>query len=43
MADAADSVVFALRARRSTTRDLRRATDQLGARRVAGTVLLQDS
>jgi len=43
MADAADSVVFALRSRRTTTRDLRRAIDQLGGRKVAGTVLLQDS
>src|SRR3954466_9295258 len=43
MADAADSVVFALRSRRSTTRDLRRAIDQLGGHKVAGTVLLQDS
>ena len=42
MADAADSVVFALRARRSTTRDLRRAIDQLGGKRVTGTVLLQN-
>jgi Mrp family chromosome partitioning ATPase len=42
MADAADSVVFALRARRSTTRDLRRAIDQLGGNKVTGTVLLQD-
>lgn len=42
MADAADSVVFALRARRSTTRDLRRAADQLGTGKVTGTVLLQD-
>jgi Mrp family chromosome partitioning ATPase len=42
MADAADSVVFALRSRRSTTRDLRRAIDQLGGKKVAGTVLLQD-
>ena len=41
MADAADSVVFALRARRSTTRDLRKAIDQLGAKRVTGTVLLE--
>src|SRR4030095_9429142 len=31
MADAADAVVFALRARRSTTRDLRRAMEQLGS------------
>jgi Mrp family chromosome partitioning ATPase len=43
MADASDSVVFALRSRRSTTRDLRRALDQLGGQKVAGTVLLQDS
>ncbi len=43
MADAADSVVFALRARRSTTRDLRRALDQLGDNKVTGTVLLQES
>ena len=40
MADAADAVVFALRARRSTTRDLRRAVDQLGAQKLAGTVLV---
>ena len=31
------------RSRRTTTRDLRRAIDQLGGRKVAGTVLLQDS
>ncbi|HEX7836112.1 MAG TPA: CpsD/CapB family tyrosine-protein kinase [Kofleriaceae bacterium] len=42
MADAADSVLFALWARRSTTRDLRRAIEQLGSTKVAGTVLLQD-
>lgn len=42
MADAADAVVLALRARRSTTRDLRRAIDQIGAAKVAGTVLVQD-
>jgi len=41
MADAADAVVLALRARRSTTRDLRKAIDQLGATKVAGTVLVQ--
>jgi virulence-associated protein VapD len=35
-------VVFALRSRRSTTRDLRRALDQLGGKKIAGTVLLQD-
>lgn len=39
MADAADSVVFALRARRSTTRDLRRAIEQLGDKKIAGTIL----
>jgi Mrp family chromosome partitioning ATPase len=43
MADASDSVVFALRARRSTIRDLRRAVDQLGGHKIAGTVLLQDA
>lgn len=41
MADAADAVVLALRARHSTTRDLRRAIDQIGASKVAGTVLVQ--
>jgi Mrp family chromosome partitioning ATPase len=43
MTDAADSVVLALRARRSNTRDLRRAIEQLGTSKVAGTVLLQES
>ncbi len=42
MADAADTVVLALRARQSTTRDLRRAIEQIGANKVAGTVLVQD-
>jgi Mrp family chromosome partitioning ATPase len=42
MADAADAVVFALRARRSTVRDLRFAIDQLGGTSIAGTVLLHD-
>jgi Mrp family chromosome partitioning ATPase len=42
MTDAADSVVFALRARRSNTRDLRRALEQLGTEKFVGTVLLQD-
>jgi Mrp family chromosome partitioning ATPase len=42
MADAADAVVFALRARCSTARDLRRAIDQLGKKNIAGTVLVQD-
>jgi Mrp family chromosome partitioning ATPase len=43
MTDAADSVIFALRSRRSTTRDLRRALEQLGTAKFSGTVLLQDS
>lgn len=42
MTDAADSVVFALSARRSNVRDLRRAIDQLGSSKIAGTVLLHD-
>jgi len=41
MSDAADAVVLALRARRSTARDLKRAVEQLGANKVAGTVLVQ--
>jgi Mrp family chromosome partitioning ATPase len=41
MADAADTCVFALRAQVSTTRDLRRAIEQLGAAKVAGTVLVE--
>ena len=41
MADAADGVVLAVRARVSTTRDLRKCVDQLGANRVLGTVLVQ--
>ena len=40
MADAADAVVLAVRARRSTTRDLRKAVDQIGAGKIAGTVLV---
>jgi Mrp family chromosome partitioning ATPase len=43
MGDAADSVVFAMRARKSTMRDLRRAIDQLGGRKIAGTILLQEA
>ncbi|HET9623011.1 MAG TPA: hypothetical protein VFP84_16680, partial [Kofleriaceae bacterium] len=43
MADAADSVVFAQRARKSTMRDLRRALDQLGGRKVVGTILLEEA
>ena len=42
MADAADAVVFALRSRRSTIRDLRFAIDQLGGTNITGTVLLHD-
>jgi Mrp family chromosome partitioning ATPase len=41
MADAADAVVLALRAKHSTTRDLRKAIDQIGNGRIAGTVLVQ--
>ena len=41
MADAADTCIFALRAQVSTTRDLRRAIEQLGASKVAGTVLVE--
>lgn len=41
MADAADAVILALRARVTNTRDLRRAIDQIGAPKVAGTVLVQ--
>lgn len=42
MTDAADSVIFALHARRSTTRDLRRALEQLGTTKFGGTVLLEE-
>jgi Mrp family chromosome partitioning ATPase len=41
MADAADAVILAIRAGRSTTRDLRKAIDQIGAAKVVGTVLVQ--
>lgn len=40
MADAADAVVLAVSARRSTTRDLRKSIDQIGANKVVGTVLV---
>ncbi len=40
MADAADSVLLVLRARSSTTRDLRRAIEQVGESKVSGTVLV---
>lgn len=42
MADAADTVVFAVRSKRTTTRDLRKAMEQLGADKVAGTILVED-
>lgn len=41
MADAADAVVLAVHARRSTTRDLRKAIEQIGASKVVGTVLVE--
>jgi Mrp family chromosome partitioning ATPase len=41
MADSADAVVFALRARHSNTRDVRRAVDQIGANKVVGTVIVE--
>jgi Mrp family chromosome partitioning ATPase len=41
MADAADGVVLALRARRSTARAVRKVVDQLGATKLAGVVLMQ--
>jgi Mrp family chromosome partitioning ATPase len=41
MADSADAVVFALCARKSNTRDVRRAIDQIGAAKVAGTVIIE--
>lgn len=41
MADSADTVLLAVRSRRSTARDLRRAIEQLGASKVVGTVLVE--
>jgi Mrp family chromosome partitioning ATPase len=41
MADAADGVVLAVKARRSTSRDLRKAVDQLGGSKVLGTVIVE--
>ncbi len=41
MADAADAVLLAVRARRSTARDLRKAIDQIGASKVIGTTLVE--
>jgi Mrp family chromosome partitioning ATPase len=39
MSDAADAVVLAVRAKRTTTRQVRKAIDQVGASKVVGTVL----
>ncbi|MDB4958393.1 MAG: ATPase involved in chromosome partitioning-like protein [Myxococcales bacterium] len=41
MADAADAVLLAVRARHSTSRDLRKAIDQIGASKVVGTVIVE--
>jgi len=41
MADAADAVLLAVRARHTTSRDLRKAIDQLGGTKVVGTVLVE--
>ncbi|MGE0871052.1 MAG: CpsD/CapB family tyrosine-protein kinase [Kofleriaceae bacterium] len=41
MADAADAVVLTVRGKTSNSRDLRKAIDQIGANKVAGTVLLE--
>jgi len=40
LADAADAVLMVVKSRQTTTRDLRRAIDQIGANKVAGTVLV---
>ena len=40
MADAADAVVFAVRSKSTTARNLRKAIDQLGSSKVAGSVLV---
>lgn len=42
MADAADAVLLALQAKRSTVRDVRKAVDQIGENKVVGTVLIED-
>jgi len=42
MADAADAVVFALRAQKSTVRDVRKSIDQIGERKFVGSVLIED-
>ncbi|HSD87492.1 MAG TPA: hypothetical protein VLB44_08250 [Kofleriaceae bacterium] len=41
MADAADAVLLTVRAKKSTTRDLRTAIDQIGQKKVIGTVLVE--
>ncbi len=41
ISDAADAVLLALRAHKSTARELRRAIDQLGTSKIAGTVLVE--
>ncbi|HUS33619.1 MAG TPA: hypothetical protein VMZ53_34185 [Kofleriaceae bacterium] len=41
MADAADAVLFSVRAKTSTTRDVRKAVDQIGQKKVIGTVLCE--
>ncbi len=41
MSDAADAVLLAVRARRSTARELRKSIEQVGASKVVGTVLVQ--
>jgi len=41
LSDAADCVVMCVRTRKTTARDLRKAIDQIGAGKVAGTVLFE--
>ncbi|HEX7700698.1 MAG TPA: hypothetical protein VF403_08255 [Kofleriaceae bacterium] len=41
MSDAADAVLLAVHARRSTARDLRKSIEQVGASKVIGTVLVE--
>lgn len=41
MSDAADAVLLAVQARRSTARDLRKSIEQVGSSKVVGTVLVQ--
>lgn len=41
IADAADAVVLALRCKRSTLRDVRASIDQIGEKKIAGTVLIE--